>query len=41
MISAAESAAKTCGYPDTYRWDKTRWWFEDPLINDYYQINWR
>ncbi len=41
MISAAETAAATCGYPDTYRWDKTRWWFQDPLINDYYQIDWR
>ena len=41
MRSAAEKAAKASGYPETYTWEKAKFWYQDPLINQYNNIDWR
>ena len=41
LVKSAENTAKLCSYPNEVRWEKAKLWYEDPLINEYYEINWR
>ena len=40
MRKNAEKVVKLSNYPEAYTWEKADRWYQDPLINDYYQINW-
>lgn len=40
LRTATEDAAAVLGYPDKIVWNSGLQWYRDPLINEYYQINW-
>lgn len=41
MRTAAEKVVTLSKYPNSYTWEKARLWYQDPLINDAYKIDWR
>ena len=41
METLTELVAKQFHYPDAVNWVRAQEWDKDPLINDYYELNWR
>ena len=41
METQTEIVAKLFQYPDLVDWERAKEWDKDPLINDYYLLNWR
>ena len=41
MQSLGDTVARLFQYPEPYSWNRAEEWDKDPLINDYYLLNWR